>query len=100
MLLTLLNIISIHHRYQVPGTSEGYKLDVRDTASIVLVTEGSGKFLASSQVTKKEGLTVTEPFASDDITPGSVLFLAADKILEIFPENCQQMVLFQAFCQL
>ena len=70
---------------------------MRDTASIVLVTEGSGKFLASSQVTKKEGLTVTEPF---DITPGSILFLAADKILEIFPENCQQMVLFQAFCEL
>ena len=55
----------------MPGTSEGYKLDVRDTASIVLVTQGTGKFLASSQVTKKEGLTVTEPFASDDITPGS-----------------------------
>ena len=43
---------------------------------------------------------MVEPFASDDIGPGSVLFLAADKILEIFPENCDQMVLFQAYCQL
>ena len=75
-------------------------MDVRDTASIVLVTEGTGKYLASSKVTEKEGVSVVEPFASDDFTPGSVLFLDADRILEIFPENCQRMVLFQAFCEL
>ena len=75
-------------------------MSVRDSASIVLVTQGTGKYLASSQVTRKGGLSVVEPFASDDIGPGSVLFLAADKILEIFPENCDQMVLFQAYCQL
>ena len=64
------------------------------------MTQGSGKFLASSQVTRRGGLSVVEPYASHDIGPGSVLFLAADKILEIFPENCDQMVLFQAFCNL
>ena len=64
----------------------------------MLVTQGTGKYLASRQVTRKGGLSVVEPFASDDIGPGSVLLLAADKILEIFPENCDQMVPFQAYC--
>ena len=70
------------------------------TASIVLVIEGSGKYLASRQITRKGGISVVEPFASDDISPGSVLFLAADKILEVFPENCSKLVLFQAYCNL
>ena len=51
-------------------------------------------------MSRRGGLSVVEPYASHDISPGSVLFLAADKILEIFPENCDQMVLFQAFCNL
>ena len=93
-------VTMLHYRFCVSGSADGYQLSVRDSASIVLVTEGTGKYLASSQVTRKGGLSVVEPFASDDIGPGSVLFLAADKILELFPENCDQMVLFQAYCQL
>ena len=100
----MMNVVSVvtmlYCRFSVPGSADGYKLSVRDSASIVLVTEGTGKYLASSQVTRKGGLSVVEPFASDDIGPGSVLFLAADKILELFPENCDQMVIFQAYCQL
>ena len=87
-------------RYEVPGEKDSYQLKVRDTASIVLVIEGSGKYLASRQITRKGGISVVEPFASDDISPGSVLFLAADKILEVFPENCSKLVLFQAYCNL
>ena len=67
----------------------------------MLVTEGTGKYLASSQVTRKGGLSVVEPFASDNISPGSVIFLPADKILEVFPENCSSnLVIFQAYCNL
>ena len=84
----------------MPGERNDYQLTVRETASIVLVIEGSGKFLASKQITRKGGLSVVEPFASDNISPGSVLFLPADRILEVFPEDCSQLVLFQAYCKL
>jgi len=87
-------------RYMVPGDADSYQVTVRDSASLILITSGDGKYLASSQVTKKGGLTVVEPFASDDVSPGSVLFLAAGKILEIFPENNQDIVIYQAFCNL
>ena len=84
----------------VPGDADSYQVTVRDSASLILITSGVGKYLASSQVTKKGGLTVVEPFASDDVFSGSVLFLAAGKILEIFPENNQNMIIYQAFCNL
>ena len=87
-------------RHLVPGSAEGYKLPVRDSASLVLVVEGAGKQLASRQLGGAGGLAVVEPYASAELAPGSVLFLAADRILEIFPENCEQMVLFQAYCNL
>ena len=91
---------NVNVRYQVPGERNDYQLTVRDSASIVLVIEGSGKYLASKQITRKGGLSVVEPFASDNISPGSVLFLPSDRILEVFPEDCSQLVLFQAYCKL
>ena len=91
---------NVNVRYQLPGDKNDYQLRVRDSASIVLVIEGAGKYLASKQITRKGGLSVVEPFASDNISPGSVLFLPADKILEVFPEDCSQLVLFQAYCRL
>jgi len=77
-----------------------YTTPVRDSASIILFTKGGGKFLASNQVTKEGGLTVVQPYASDDVKEGSVLFLPANKILEIFPENCDSLVAYQAYCPL
>lgn len=87
-------------RYEVPGDANNYSLNKRDSASIILVTEGSGKYLASHEVTNKGGLTVVEPFATADISAGSVLFLPADKVLEVFPEDCPELVFFQAYCNL
>jgi len=87
-------------RYEVPGDANNYSLNKRDSASIILVTEGSGKYLASHEVTNKGGLTVVEPFATADISAGSVLFLPAGKVLEVFPEDCPTLVFFQAYCNL
>lgn len=84
-------------RYEVPGDANNFSLNKRGTASIILVTEGSGKYLASNEVTNKGGLTVVEPFATADVSAGSVLFLPADKVIEVFPEDCAKLVLFQAF---
>ena len=55
----------------VPGDADSYQVTVRDSASLILITSGVGKYLASSQVTKKGGLTVVEPFASDDVVQSS-----------------------------
>jgi len=85
-------------RYVVPGDANNFSLKKRESVSIIIVTEGSGKYLASNEVTNKGGLTVVEPFATADVTAGSVLFLPAEKVLEVFPEDCAKLVLFQAFC--
>eukprot|EP00092_Neocalanus_flemingeri_P007266 GFUD01007846.1.p1 GENE.GFUD01007846.1~~GFUD01007846.1.p1 ORF type:complete len:415 (+),score=108.80 GFUD01007846.1:58-1302(+) len=87
-------------RYEVPGDANNFSLTKRDSASIILITEGSGKYLASHEVTNKGGLTVVEPFATADISAGSVLFLPSDKVLEVFPEDCPKLVFFQAYCKL
>jgi len=87
-------------RFDVPGGANNYSLPRRTSASIILVTEGAGKYLASHQVTNKGGLTVVEPFATADIAAGSVLFLPADKVLEVFPEDCPSLAFFQAYCNL
>ena len=87
-------------RFAVPGGANNYSLPRRESASIILVVEGGGKYLASHQVTNKGGLTVVEPFATADISAGSVLFLPADKVLEVFPEDCSSLVFFQAYCNL
>lgn len=85
---------------KIPGDADCYSLPRRDSASILLVTEGSGKYLASHQVSKEGGLTVVQPYASSDLVKGTVLFLPADKVLEIFPEDCEQLIAFQAYCKL
>lgn len=87
-------------QYKVPGDADNYSLAKRDSASIVIVTSGGGKYLASHLVTKEGGLTVEKPFASADIGPGSVIFLPAGKIMEVFPEECAELVLYQAYCNL
>jgi len=87
-------------RVKIPGDADCYSLPRRDSASIFLVTEGSGKYLASHQVSKEGGLTVVQPYASADLVKGTVLFLPADKVLEIFPEDCENVVAFQAYCKL
>ena len=87
-------------RLEVPGDADCYSVPRRDSASIFLVAEGGGKYLASHQVTKEGGLTVVQPYASADMAQGTVLFLPADKVLELFPEDCQKLVAFQAFCKL
>jgi len=87
-------------RLEVPGDADCYSVPRRDSASIFLVAEGGGKYLASHQVTKEGGLTVVQPYASADMGRGTVLFLPADKVLELFPEDCQKLVAFQAFCKL
>ena len=74
-------------RYQVPGEDKSYQLKTRDTASIVLVIEGGGRYQAGKQRT-------------ENISPGSVLFLPADEVMEVFPENCSRLVIFQAYCNL
>merc|ERR1711988_81448 len=71
----------------VPGDDKSYQLKTRDTASIVLVIEGGGRYQATKQST-------------ENISPGSVLFLPADEVLEVFPENCSRLVIFQAYCNL
>jgi len=88
------------NQIQISGDMDCYTTPVRDSASIILFTKGGGKFLASNQVTKEGGLTVVQPYASDDVKEGSVLFLPANKILEIFPENCDSLVAYQAYCPL
>lgn len=87
-------------QYTVPGDADNFTLVKRDSASIIIVVEGSGKYLASHEVTKEGGLTVVKPFASADIKAGSVIFLPADKAMEVFPEDCETLVLYQAYCNL
>jgi len=86
------------NRIEVAGSADCYTAPVQDSASILLVTRGKGKFLASNQVIKEGGFTVVQPYASDDIQEGSVLFLPANKIVELFPEDCDQLIIHQAFC--
>jgi len=87
-------------RIEIEGSADCFTVPVADSASILIVTTGGGKYLASNQVTKEGGFTVVEPYASDDIGEGSVLFLPANKIIELFPENCDSLVLHQAYCPL
>lgn len=87
-------------RHQIGGDCQSYSLAQRDSASIVIVTEGQGKFLASDTVMTDGNVTVVKPFASSDIAAGSVVFIPANKTVEVFPEGGSQVVAFQAYCSL
>jgi mannose-6-phosphate isomerase len=85
------------NQIQVDGKADCFTAPTLGSASIIIFTKGAGKYLASNQVTKEGGLTVVQPFATNDIKEGSVLFLPAGKILELFPEDCEEIVAYQAF---
>jgi len=85
---------------QISSASDCYSVPVVDSISIFIFIKGTGKYLVSNKVVKEGGLTVTQPYASDDIKLGTVLLLPANKILEVFIEDCDQIVAYQAFCKL
>jgi len=85
---------------QISSASDCYSVPVLDSISIFIFVKGTGKYLVSNRVVKEGGITVTQPYASDDIKLGTVLLLPANKILEVFIEDCDQIVAYQAFCKL
>lgn len=85
---------------KISSSSDCYSLPVLDSISILIFTKGTGKYLVSNKVVKEGGLTVVQPYASDEIKLGTVLMIPAHKILEIFIEDCDEIIAYQAFCAL
>jgi hypothetical protein len=100
MILYSAIIIYNHIKFQISSSSDCYSLPVLDSISILIFTKGTGKYLVSNKVVKEGGLTVVQPYASDDIKLGTVLMIPAHKILEIFIEDCDEIIAYQAFCAL
>ena len=67
-------------------TGETVKLPKKESASIILVTEGSGKY------------SVQETGKAKDFSCGAVLFLGSNEELDVSNSGASQIVMFQAFC--
>jgi len=85
---------------KISSNSDCFSVPALDSISILIFTKGTGKYLVSNKVVKEGGLSVVQPYASDEIKLGTVLMLPADKILEVFIEDCDELVAYQAFCKL
>ena len=76
-----------YFRHELPESLKSYKVPVRDTASIILITEGSAEYYSEDNPDQKR-----------ELSPGAVVFIPANNRIDLSFDD--HVILFQAYCEL